>query len=64
MGEVRTEIRYIKVDMQCDHCRNGYMRLKVTKPILGKKIYVHECDRCGFIDNYDVRYPYKIEYAQ
>lgn len=59
MGEVRKEIRYIEVDMKCDRCKDGYMRLKVTLPFLGKNMHVHECDKCGFIDNYDVRYPYR-----
>lgn len=61
MGEIRKKIRYVMVDMKCDHCKDGYMRLVATIPFLGKKMHIHKCDKCGFVDNYDVRYPYKID---
>lgn len=58
MPEIRTKVAYVEVDMICDRCGVGRMRLKVTKPILVDKIHVHECNNCGYIENYSVRYPY------
>ena len=64
MAEIRKHINYYEVDMTCDRCRIGRMRLKVTNPILGASMYVHQCDKCGYIDNYSVRYPYRIDGEQ
>ena len=63
MPEIRKTVHYTEIDMICDRCKTGRMRLKVTKPILIKNIYVHECNKCGYIENYPVRYPFK-EYGE
>lgn len=59
MSEIRTKVKYIKVDMVCNYCGDGYMRPIGTVLKENPPKYVHECDNCGNKGIYEVRYPYK-----
>lgn len=61
MSEIRYQVSYIKVDMGCDDCGDGYMRPVGTILKEYPHKIVHECDNCGATAVYDVRYPYKTE---
>ena len=58
MGVIRHEVREIVVDMICEECGKG--RMRPTKTILREypPKYIHECNKCGAMDIYTVRYPY------
>lgn len=61
MGEIRHEVKTFLVDMICEHCGKGYMRpigniALTTSPLQ----YPHQCDKCGYVENYTKNYPYEI----
>ena len=60
MGEVVAYARPIIVDMECDECKNGLMRLTTDNIMLASypPQYPHKCTNCGHVTNYNCTYPY------
>lgn len=56
MGEVRTKIKAIRIDMICDDCCDGHMIFHGV--VQGNKTkYEHLCDNCLAVGVYDMIYP-------
>lgn len=59
MGEVVEKVRPLRVDMICPSCGNGRMRLfGDTMLALYPPKFPHQCNVCGYVENYDRSYPY------
>lgn len=60
MSEIRSEVRTVEIDMICDECGDGRMRPSGTVLTTYPPKFPHECDKCGHVEVYNVRYPYVI----
>lgn len=61
MSEVKYEVKTFLIDMKCDKCAEGYMRPIGNVVLTSYPLsYPHECDVCGYRENYTKVYPYEI----
>lgn len=60
MSEVKYQVKTFLIDMKCDKCGEGYMRPVGNVVLTSYPLqYPHECDVCGFRENYTKTYPYE-----
>lgn len=61
MSEIELPAEVIIIDMQCEKCNDGRMRLnkdEIGSYVIGK--LPHKCDKCDFMSVYDKEYPCPI----
>ena len=71
----KVEVKTYKISKVCPQCKEGQMIYDTKFDILhtfpfgttifssGKAVYPHDCDKCGFHDYYDKKYPF-CEYVE
>lgn len=52
------EMRRVQYDMQCDECKQGYMRPTGMMLTSNPAQYPHRCNKCDHHKNYLVQYPH------
>ena len=58
MAETRQPVTVYQIDMQCDQCGTGQMKLDGMAYPTNLMQYEHECNNCGHVEVYRKAYPH------
>ena len=54
--EIYHEVKVFEVKMQCEKC-NGEMEQSGNILLTNPPLYPHNCNKCGYAENYRIQYP-------
>lgn len=57
--EMVSEAKILIVNQTCDKCGEGIMKYDREIAQMRHVGYPHKCDKCGYVGDYPVRYPYQ-----
>lgn len=57
--EMVAEAKVLIVNQACDKCGEGIMEYDAESAQVCHIGYPHKCDKCGWQNSYQVRYPYQ-----
>ena len=57
MSEIKRKVEAYHIDMRCDKCNMGYMRVTGKIMTVNPTLYEHECTYCGCTAWYNRTYP-------
>lgn len=57
--EMVAEAKILIVNQTCDKCGEGIMEYDIEIAQMCHIGYPHKCDKCGYVEDYSVRYPYQ-----
>lgn len=57
--EMVAEAKILVVHQVCDKCGKGIMEFDAESAQMNHIYYPHKCDKCGYVEDYTVKYPYQ-----
>lgn len=57
--EMVAEAKVLIVNQVCDKCGEGIMKYDAESAQVCHIGYLHKCNKCGYVKDYPVRYPYQ-----
>lgn len=57
--EMVAEAKILIVHQICDNCGEGLMEYDAESAQMCHIGYPHKCDKCGYIEDFSVKYPYQ-----